>query len=153
MPSSVDVPGTIDLVTCEWLTGVLRGSGAVTPSTSVIELAADQIGVGLGVMALLYRITPTYAPASAGPRSIVIKMASRHNETPPALEVERESALIEGAPQGCDPGRPHAVQFSRSRIRGPAPTPQGACTRRARARRAGAESFGKPMSCSSWLAN
>jgi hypothetical protein len=81
MPSAIDVPSTIDLVTCEWLTGVLRGSGAVTPSTSVIELAADQIGVGLGVMALLYRITPTYAPASAGPRSIVIKMASRHNET------------------------------------------------------------------------
>jgi hypothetical protein len=81
MPSAIDVPSIIDSVTCEWLTGVLRGSGAVSPSASVVEVAAEPIGVGLGVMALLYRLTPRYSPASAGPRSLVVKMATRHDET------------------------------------------------------------------------
>jgi hypothetical protein len=80
MPSAIDVPSTIEQVTCEWLTDVLRGAGALPPSVSVATLASEPIGVGIGVMALLYRVTPTYAPA-AGPESIVIKMASRHDET------------------------------------------------------------------------
>jgi hypothetical protein len=81
MPSAIDVPSTIEHVTCEWLTDVLRGAGALAPSVSVATLASEPIGVGIGVMALLYRVTPTYAPAAPGPGSIVIKMASRHDET------------------------------------------------------------------------
>jgi Ecdysteroid kinase-like family len=81
MPSAIDVPSTIEQVTCEWLTDVLRGAGALPPSASVATLASEPIGVGVGVMALLYRVTPTYAPAAAGPGSIVIKMASQHDET------------------------------------------------------------------------
>jgi hypothetical protein len=81
MAVAAPVPSTIDQVSREWLTTVLRGAGALGTSASVVDVTAEPIGVGIGVMALLYRLTPTYAPASAGPRSLVVKMASRHDET------------------------------------------------------------------------
>jgi Ecdysteroid kinase-like family len=81
MPAAAPVPSTIEQVNCEWLTTVLRGAGALSASASVVEVASEPVGVGIGVMALLYRLTPTYTPASAGPGSIIVKMASRHDET------------------------------------------------------------------------
>jgi hypothetical protein len=81
MPAAAPVPSTIDQVTCEWLTTVLRGAGALSASASVVDVASEPIGVGIGVMALLYRLAPTYAPESAGPGSLIVKMASRHDET------------------------------------------------------------------------
>jgi hypothetical protein len=74
------IPATIESVTADWLTGALRGS-ALAEGAVVSAVDHRQIGVGLGVLSLLYRVTPTYEPAGAGPPTVVIKLASQHAET------------------------------------------------------------------------
>ena len=72
------VPSTIDDVTSEWLDDVLDAGG------SVIGLEVEPVGVGIGVMALLYRCTPTWdgsSPSADHPSSVVVKLASTHEPT------------------------------------------------------------------------
>jgi hypothetical protein len=71
-------PRVVDEVTPEWLTSVLRTSES--PDEEVEDLAAEQIAVGVGMLALLYRLTPTYASGS-GPSSLVLKLPSQHEPT------------------------------------------------------------------------
>jgi hypothetical protein len=78
------VPHAIDDVTPEWLDAALRVGGAITNS-SVTGLVAEPIGVGVGVMALLHRLTVTY-DGRPGPATVVVKLASLHE---PIREVAR----------------------------------------------------------------
>jgi thiamine kinase-like enzyme len=63
------IPHAIDDVDAAWLTDVL--------GRPVADLAVEPIGVGIGVMALLHRVTPTYTD-EPGPPSVVLKLASLH---------------------------------------------------------------------------
>jgi hypothetical protein len=75
MPGPARIPAGIDDITPDWLSAALRDAGPRSPTVSSIEV--EPIGVGIGVMALLYRLTPTYAD-SPGPASVVVKLASQH---------------------------------------------------------------------------
>ncbi|MGH9046910.1 MAG: hypothetical protein ACRDVW_06295, partial [Acidimicrobiales bacterium] len=69
--NTVRIPTVVEDVTPAWLTSALSaGGGAVV----VTGLEIEPIGVGIGVMSLVFRLTPTYE-GSAGPTSLVLKMA------------------------------------------------------------------------------
>jgi hypothetical protein len=71
------VPRTIDDIDAAWLTGALRAGPGADADLEVTDLRVEPVGVGVGVMALLYRIHPTYG-AGTGPESVVVKLASIH---------------------------------------------------------------------------
>lgn len=77
------VPTTIDDLDPDWLTEALRGS-ELAGDAAVTEFECEQIGIGLGVLALLHRLTLVYEPAGAGPETLVVKIGSTH---PPTREV------------------------------------------------------------------
>jgi ecdysteroid kinase len=64
------VPTTSADITPEWLSSVLSGDG----SLSISEVTMEPIGVGIGIMSLLFRLVPTYVSGS-GPSSLVAKIA------------------------------------------------------------------------------
>jgi hypothetical protein len=68
---AVAVPTSPDEITPEWLSCALAGDGE---PLSISAVAIEPIGVGLGVMSLLFRLTPTYA-SGRGPSSLVAKIA------------------------------------------------------------------------------
>ncbi len=75
--SSLSIPATIDHVTPEWMTAMFRAAGVLGPDASVVALATEQVGAGVGIMGLLHRVVPTYVgPAVGAPASVVIKQAS-----------------------------------------------------------------------------
>jgi ecdysteroid kinase len=67
----VAVPTSPEEITPEWLSAALAD---VDGSISVSAIAVEPIGVGVGVMSLLFRLTPTYA-SGRGPDSLVAKIA------------------------------------------------------------------------------
>ena len=76
MGTNAGTPGIIaapEQMTCEWLTAVLRGSGPGDDPV-VASVDVEPVGVGVGLMSLLFRLTPTYA-AGTGPASVVVKFA------------------------------------------------------------------------------
>ena len=78
------VPATIDDVTPAWLTDALRHGGAIDGAT-VRHVSVEPIGVGVGVMALLYRLAVTY-DGPPGPGAVVVKLASQYE---PVRQVAR----------------------------------------------------------------
>jgi hypothetical protein len=70
------IPRGIDDITAAWLTAALRHGGA-GDDVVVTDFVVEPIGVGVGVMALLYCVRPTY-DGEAGPPTVVLKMASIH---------------------------------------------------------------------------
>jgi hypothetical protein len=73
------IPATVDGLTPEWITEALTADGALDGGR-VTSLAVEPIGVGIGVMALLYRLTLDYE-GDSGPPTLVAKLASRHEQT------------------------------------------------------------------------
>lgn len=73
----LSIPNAIGDITPEWLSAALSTADA---PVSVTAIDVEPIGMGLGVMALLYRLTPSYAGV-AGPASVVVKLASLHEQT------------------------------------------------------------------------
>ena len=76
-----DFPSTIEDVSADWLTGVLRGSGF--DGAQITDLQVEVIGEGVGIMGLLYRVKLSYSESSAKevPQSVVIKVPSPHEQT------------------------------------------------------------------------
>ena len=70
------IPVTVDEVTPDWLTGALHAGGI---EAVVDALEIEPVGVGVGIMSLLFRLTPDYASGS-GPRSIILKMAPPYEQ-------------------------------------------------------------------------
>jgi hypothetical protein len=63
-----------DDITPEDLTAALRDGGVLGDDASVATVSSESIGVGVGIVALLWRLDVTYEPAHAGPRSIIVKL-------------------------------------------------------------------------------
>lgn len=63
------IPASVDDITATWLGGVL--------DRPVQSVAVEPIGVGVGLLGELYRVTPTYTtPDDAAPASVVVKIPS-----------------------------------------------------------------------------
>lgn len=62
--------------TPDWLTRVLRGSGALGADASVTAVAAEQFAQGNGLLSELFRLTPTYEGGD-GPATLVLKLPTR----------------------------------------------------------------------------
>ena len=70
---------TIEDLTPAYLTDAL--------GATVTDAAIEPVGVGVGLIGQLYRITPTYAVAGAGPASVIAKI-------PGATEEARFVAMV-----------------------------------------------------------
>jgi len=67
------IPATPEEISAEWLTAALAAGGAGDGAV-VTALGMEPVGVGVGLMGLLFRLTPTYGVGS-GPATMVLKMA------------------------------------------------------------------------------
>lgn len=65
-----------DQLTDEWLTSMFRGSGAIADTAAVIGHQTSVIGEGISLLGLVCRVAVEYAPANAGPDTVVIKFAT-----------------------------------------------------------------------------
>jgi hypothetical protein len=63
-----------DDITPADLTAALRDGGVVDGAAEVVSIAAEPVGIGVGMISLLWRLDVTYEPALAGPRSIILKL-------------------------------------------------------------------------------
>lgn len=55
------IPTDADAITADWLTGVLRSSGTIDETVAVTDFETEPVGVGIGLVGCLVRLTPTYA--------------------------------------------------------------------------------------------
>lgn len=69
-------PTVIDEVTAPWLTETLRSSGALAVGSRVTRFDVEPIGMGIGIMGLLYRLSLHYDSDGSGPATVVAKLAS-----------------------------------------------------------------------------
>ncbi len=69
-------PTVIDEVEAQWLTNSLRSSGSLAADSKVTEFDIEPIGMGVGIMGLLYRLSLRYDTEGAGPATSVLKLAS-----------------------------------------------------------------------------
>ena len=76
MQQDVVIPAGPDGLTADWLTGALRAGGR---ELTVASLEVEPIGVGVGVMSLVFRVTPRYDGAP-GPRTLVVKIAPPYEQ-------------------------------------------------------------------------
>ena len=60
-------PTVIDEVTTQWLTESLRSSGVLAADSQVRGFDVEPIGMGVGIMGLLYRLSLRYDSEAAGP--------------------------------------------------------------------------------------
>lgn len=67
---------SIDDIDSAWLTSSLAGAGALT-SGEVAGFRTEEIGAGVGIMGLLYRLHLDYEPVGSGPATVVLKVPSR----------------------------------------------------------------------------
>ena len=65
-----------DQITVEWLTSMLRGSGALESDRSVNGFSSVTIGEGISLLGLVQRVELTYDGQTEAPASVVIKFAS-----------------------------------------------------------------------------
>ncbi len=69
-------PTVIDEVTTQWLTESLRSSGVLAADSQVRGFDVEPIGMGVGIMGLLYRLSLRYDSEAAGPATLVLKLPS-----------------------------------------------------------------------------
>ena len=66
--------GSIDEIDAAWLTSVLSSAGALSNGGEVAGFRAEEIGAGVGIMGLLYRLHLDLDPAGCGPPTVVLKV-------------------------------------------------------------------------------
>ncbi len=66
------LPKTVDEITPEWLTAAMQSTNSATGTVTAVD--AVPIGVGVGVVGALFRITPTWD--GDGPKTVIAKMPS-----------------------------------------------------------------------------
>jgi Phosphotransferase enzyme family len=64
-------PAALD---ADWFTAALRSTRTIGEEVRVTRFEADQIGVGVGILALLWRVHLEYDPPDAGPGTAVLKL-------------------------------------------------------------------------------
>lgn len=69
-------PTQIDEVGTQWLTQSLRSGGVLVADSQVTGFDIEPIGMGIGIMGLLYRLSLRYENDAAGPATVVLKLAS-----------------------------------------------------------------------------
>src|SRR3954447_23949948 len=74
MSTLVNYWSSADDVTPADLTERLRSGGVITASTSVASVTHEPIGIGVGILALLWRLDVRYDPEGAGPRTMILKL-------------------------------------------------------------------------------
>jgi hypothetical protein len=74
MPVLVNRWTSADDVTPNALTHALRSTDVLADAASVESLTHQSIGVGVGILALLWRLDVRYEPEGAGPRTIILKL-------------------------------------------------------------------------------
>jgi hypothetical protein len=57
-----------------WFTSALRSTGTIGDDVEVTGCTSEQIGQGVGILALLWRVHLTYAGGGAGPATAVLKL-------------------------------------------------------------------------------
>lgn len=55
------IPTDADSITADWLTGALRSTGTIDETVAVTDFEIEPVGVGIGLVGCLARVTPTYA--------------------------------------------------------------------------------------------
>ena len=66
-------PTSPDGLTPDWYTAALRSRGALGNATDVVSATAEPIGVGVGILSLLWRVSLTY-DEGAGPATAILKL-------------------------------------------------------------------------------
>ncbi len=69
----------VDQLDAGWLGAALTAGGQLG-QVEVSDVAVEQIGEGVGIASLLYRLTPTYT-SGKGPASVVLKLPTQSPET------------------------------------------------------------------------
>jgi hypothetical protein len=73
MPATLTIPSCAEDITAAWLTTALRSTGAATGAVAAVEI--NPIGVGVGLVGSLARVTPTWTDGS-GPATLIAKFPS-----------------------------------------------------------------------------
>ena len=74
---TLSIPATMSEVTTAWLTAALR-EGGVLKSSSVASESRETIGVGVGILGELARVTLTYDQDEAGaPETVIVKLPTQ----------------------------------------------------------------------------
>lgn len=73
--SEVGRPTGIGEVTADWMTAVLRTSGAIGPDDSVASVTNQPFAEGLGFLSYLFKSELTY-DGTAGPGTVIVKFAT-----------------------------------------------------------------------------
>jgi thiamine kinase-like enzyme len=72
--AGIGFPKGPDDISADALTDALRSTGTLDAGASVVRFEHEQIGIGVGILALLWRLTVEYEPAAAGPATMVLKL-------------------------------------------------------------------------------
>jgi len=73
----VGLPSSVDDVTPEWLTSVLRTSGAIAESNAVVAADVAPFAVGIGFLSDLFQATLSYQDEDgAAPATVIVKFAT-----------------------------------------------------------------------------
>lgn len=70
------IPATLDELTPEWLTGALRGGGALAADARVIGAERGAPTGGIAVSSIVARLRVDYSPPGAGPGGVVAKLVN-----------------------------------------------------------------------------
>lgn len=73
MTASLSIPRTADDITPEWFTAAMQSAGAATGVASAVDVTP--IGVGVGLVGSLARVTPTWVDGT-GPATVIAKFPS-----------------------------------------------------------------------------
>ena len=69
----MEMPTTLNAVSTDWMTEVLRGSGAIATSSSVTAIDVNDIGEGTGIFGEIGRVAITTSGGD-GPGTVIVKM-------------------------------------------------------------------------------
>jgi hypothetical protein len=75
MTTTLAIPASAADITAGWLTHALRAGGAIAAGVTVTKLDTEPVGVGIGLVGALARLTPTYA-GGGGPATVVAKFVA-----------------------------------------------------------------------------
>ena len=98
-------PRTVEAITPQWLTEVLRADGVLTGGR-VRQVTAARLGVGVGFMSAMCRLTLTYdGPAPGAPGVLIAKLAPAYEGARAADGAfqfyERETGFYRALAAGC----------------------------------------------------
>src|SRR5581483_4558085 len=103
-------PSTIEAITPEWLTSVLRAGGHLGDA-SVVSIQTEPVGQGVGLLCRLFKLSFTYSGAAEGaPASLIAKLPTADPQTRGMVSLfrfyEREVRFYEEISEGLELSTP-----------------------------------------------